>query len=205
MKKIVSTIACLAMGNNMLMAGGDFLEPMEPVINIPAKEIIVIEDDVKYDGFYAGTALNHMQVSEARTVNGYGVTLVGGYYFNQFIGVEARYMRTLLDLDIDSSRPIVTTNDVLENVGLYIKPMYSITTGLALYGLAGYGLSTYNTKSRDYSESGLQWGLGAKYELANGLGLFVDYLDIYNDNNFDGLRVSDVQFNATSVGATYTF
>ena len=205
MKKIVSTIACLAMGSNMLIAGGDFTEPMEPEVNIPVKEVVVIEDDVKYSGFYAGAAANHMRMSEAITSSGYGVTLVGGYYFNQYVGVEARYMRTLSDLDIDSSRPIITTNDTLENVGLYVKPMYSITTGLALYGLAGYGQSTYCNASGDYSENGFQWGLGAKYELANGVGLFVDYLDIYDDDNFDGIMVKDITYGSVTVGTTYTF
>jgi len=205
MKKVVSTIAFLAVASNVLMAGGDFTDPVEPEINIPQQEIVVIEDDVKYSGFYAGAGVNHMRMSEAVTSSGYGITLVGGYYFNQYIGLEARYMRTLSDLDIDSARPIVTTNDTLENVGLYVKPMYSVTTGLAFYGLAGYGQSTYCNASGDYSETGFQWGLGAKYELANGIGLFVDYLDIYDDDNFDGLNVPDVQFSATTVGATYTF
>lgn len=205
MKTIVSTIALLAITGNVLIAGGDFIDPVEPEISIPEKEIIVIQDDVKYDGFYAGAALNHMRMSEAVTSSGYGITLMAGYYFNQFVGIEARYMKTLSDLDIDSSRPIVTTEDELENVGLYVKPMYSITTGLALYGLAGYGQSTYCNASGTYSEDGFQWGLGAKYELANGIGLFVDYLDIYDDDNYDGLKVQDVRFNATTVGATYTF
>jgi opacity protein-like surface antigen len=204
MKKIVSSIALLAVASNVLIAGGDF-EVVEPSINIPEKEVVVIEDEVKYNGFYAGGGLNHMRMSEAVTSSGYGITLIGGYYFNQYIGLEARYMKTLSDLDIDSSRPIVTTSDTLENVGLYVKPMYSITTGLAFYGLAGYGQSTYCNASGDYSENGFQWGLGAKYELANGVGLFVDYLDIYDDDNFDGLNVTDVQFSATTVGATYTF
>ena len=204
MKKIVSSIALLAVASNVLIAGGDF-EVVEPSINIPEKEVVVIEDEVKYNGFYAGGGLNHMRMSEAVTSSGYGITLIGGYYFNQYIGLEARYMKTLSDLDIDSSRPIVTTSDTLENVGLYVKPMYSITTGLAFYGLAGYGQSTYCNASGDYSENGFQWGLGAKYELANGVGLFVDYLDIYDDDNFDGLNVTDVQFSATTIGATYTF
>ena len=198
-------MALLAITGNVLIAGGDFMDPIEPVIDIPAQEIVLLEDEVKYSGFYAGTALNHMRMSESITSSGYGITLMSGYYFNQYVGVEARYMRTLFDLDIDSSRPIVTTDDVLENVGLYVKPLYSVTTGLALYGLAGYGMSTYSNASGDYSENGFQWGLGAKYELANGVGLFVDYLDIYNDDNYDGLNVQDVRFNATTVGATYTF
>ena len=205
MKKIVSTIAFLAMTSNIAMAGGDFTEPVEPEVNIPTQEVVIIEDDVKYDGFYAGGAVNHMRMSEACTSSGYGITLMAGYYFNEYIGVEARYMTTLSDLDIDSVRPIITTSDELENVGLYVKPMYSITTGLAFYGLAGYGQSNYSNANGDYSEDGFQWGLGAKYELSNGVGLFVDYLDIYNDDNYDGLIVPDVRFNATSVGATYTF
>ena len=205
MKKIVSTIACLAMGSNMLIAGGDLTEPMEPEVNIPVKEVVVIEDDVKYSGFYAGAALNHMRMSESITSTGYGITLVGGYYFNQYVGVEARYMETISDLDRESARPIITTSDKLKNVGLYVKPMYSITTGLALYGLAGYGQSTYCNLKDTYTENGFQWGLGAKYELASGVGLFVDYLDIYNSDNFDGLIVPDVRFSATTIGATYTF
>ena len=205
MKKIVSSIALLTVASNILMAGGDFIEPVEPEINIPIQEIVVIEDEVKYSGFYIGAAANHIRMSEAVSSSGYGVTLIAGYYFNQFVGLEARYMRTLSDLTLDSRRPIIKTSDVLENVALYLKPMYSITTGLALYGLAGYGQSTYCNASGDYSENGFQWGLGAKYELANGLGLFVDYLDIYDDDNFDGLNVQDVQFGATTVGATYTF
>ncbi len=205
MKKIVSSIAFLAMTSNIAMAGGDFTEPLEPEVNIPVQEVVVLEDDVRYEGFYAGAGLNHMRMSEAVTSSGYGITLVAGYYFNEYVGVEARYMTTISDVDIDSSRPIVSTSDDLENVGLYVKPMYSITTGLALYGLAGYGQANYCTSSGDYSEDGFQWGLGAKYELANGVGLFVDYLDLYDDDNFDGLNVQDVQFGATTVGATYTF
>ncbi len=205
MKTIVSTIALLTITGNVAMAGGDFIEPVEPEITIPVKEVVFLEDEVKYDGFYVGVGANHMRMSERVTSNGYGVTLVGGYYFNKYVGIEARYMRTLSDLDIDSSRPIVTTTDTLENVGLYVKPMYSVTTGFALYGLAGYGQSTYCNASGDYVEDGFQWGLGAKYELANGVGFFVDYLDIYSDDNFDTLNVPDVSFGGTTVGATYTF
>jgi len=205
MKKLVSSVAVLAMASSVAIAGGDFTDPMEPEVSIPEQEVVVLQDDVKYDGFYAGAGLNHMRMSEATTSSGYGITLVAGYYFNEYVGVEARYMTTISDLDIESSRPIISTSDELENVGLYVKPMYSITTGLALYGLAGYGQSSYCNASGDYSEDGFQWGLGAKYELSNGVGLFVDYLDIHDDDNYDNLVVPDVRFNATTVGATYTF
>lgn len=205
MKKIVNSVVVLTLAGNLAIAGGDLTDPVEPVVNIPEQEVVVIQDEVKYDGFYAGFGLNYMRMSEAVTSSGYGVTLIGGYYFNQYVGIEGRYMTTLSDLDVDSSRPIITTTDTLSNVGLYVKPMYSLTTGFALYGLAGYGQSTYEIKGTDFTENGFQWGLGAKYELANGVGLFVDYLDMYDNDDFDTLTVPDVRFNATTVGATYTF
>jgi hypothetical protein len=205
MKKLISTVALLALSSNMLSAGGDFMEPVEPRITIPQKEIVILDENVKYSGFYAGAGANHMRMSEATTSTGYGITIKAGYYFNQYVGIEARYMTTLSDLDVESARPIVSTSDTLSNVGLYVKPMYSLTTGFALYGLAGYGQAMYEKSGEEYTENGFQWGLGAKYELAGGLGLYVDYLDIFNDDNFDTLQVKDVKMSTTTVGATYTF
>ena len=205
MKKIVNSMALLTVAGTFAIAGGDFSEPMEPVVSIPKQEIVVIKDEVKYDGFYIGAGLGNIRMSENVTLNGVALTLMAGYYFNQYVGVEARYSQTINNLDLDSARPIVSVDDELSNVGLYVKPMYALTTGFSLYGLAGYGWSAYETSVKTHEEDGFQWGLGAKYELANGVGLFVDYLDIYDDDNYDALAVPDVRFNATTVGATYTY
>ena len=208
MKTITSTMALLVITGNVLTAGGNLTIPtipIEPMMDMPKQKIVVIKDNVKYNGFYTGTAVSHMRMSEEITSSGYAITLMGGYYFNKFVGTEVRYMKTLSDLSIDSSRPIITRDDVLENVGLYVKPMYSLTTGFSFYGLAGYGKSTYSNTSGEYSESGFQWGIGAKYELANGVGLFIDYLDINDRDTYDTLIVPDIKFNATTVGGTYTF
>lgn len=205
MKKIVNSIALLAMSGSLAVAGGDFSEPMEPEVNIPEQEIVVIEDEVKYDGFYIGAGLGNMRMSENVTLNGVTLTLMTGYYFNKYVGVEARYSQTINDLDVDSARPVISVDDELSNVGLYVKPMYALTTGFSFYGLAGYGWSTYETSVKTYEEDGLQWGLGAKYELANGVGLFVDYLDIYDDDNYDTIQTPDVSMNSLTVGAAYTF
>ena len=205
MKKIVNSMALLTVASSLVIAGGDFSEALEPVVNIPEQEIVVIEDEVKYDGFYVGAGLGNMRMSENITLNGYALTLMAGYYFNQYVGVEARYSQTINDLDVDSARPVLSVDDELSNVGLYVKPMYALTTGFSLYGLAGYGWSTYETSVKTYEEDGFQWGLGAKYELANGVGLFVDYLDIYDDDNFDEIMTPDVSMNSLTVGAAYTF
>jgi len=204
MKKIVNSIALLTVVSNVLMAGGDFVTPVEPEVNIPEQEVVMLEDNVKYDGFYAGVATGYMQMREAVASDSYAFTLLAGYYFNKYFGIEGRYTQSFGGMTV--TPPAAATVGTMKNYGLYAKPMYSVTTGLALYGLAGYGKSTYKTNGVNYTNNGLQWGLGAKYELANGLGLFVDYLKMYDTNNYGALPYAgNVQFDGINVGTTYTF
>ncbi len=205
MNKIVNSVAILAVSGTAAFAGGHISSPVEPEAVMPKKEVVVVSDNVKYDGFYLGGALSHIKMNEAVLSSGYGLTLLGGYYFNKYFGIEGRYTRTLTDVDIDSGATTVSVSDTLSNIGLYLKPMYNITTGFSVYGLAGYGKSTYEKGGTDYSESGVQWGLGAKYELANGVGLFFDYMELSSGNSYDGLVADDILFNTMNVGATYTF
>ena len=201
MKKVVSTVAFLAITSNLAIAGGDFSTPVEPEVNIPEKEIIVVDDNVKYDGFYAGGGLSYLRMNAIDELRGPALTLIGGYYFNKYIGIEARYTRTLTDPDLDSGANVISSADTLSNLGIYVKPMYNITTGFSVYGLAGYG----KAEAGDLEESGLQWGLGSKYELANGVGIFFDYMSLYDGDDFDTVNAKDAFFSSTTVGATYTF
>ncbi|HFQ61837.1 MAG TPA: porin family protein [Epsilonproteobacteria bacterium] len=201
MNKLVSTAALLAIVSNFAMAGGDFSTPVEPEVNIPEKEVVVVDDNVKYNGFYAGGAWSYLRMNAIDELRGHALTLVGGYYFNKYIGVEARYTRTLTDPDLDTGAAVLSYDDTLTNLGIYLKPMYNITTGFSVYGLAGYG----KAEAGDLEESGVQWGLGTKYELANGVGIFFDYVNFYDDDNFDTINAQDAFFSGTSVGATYTF
>jgi len=207
MKILTSSIAFVAITTNMAMAGGSNLAPIEPTTNVPQKEVIVVNDNVKYDGFYLGGALSYLRMNEVVETRGQALTLAGGYYFNKYLGIEARYTRTLTDIDEDQGAETVSKGNVLSNMGVYVKPMYNITTGFSAYGLAGYGLAKYDKESEDESlqESGLQWGIGTKYELANGVGFFFDYMSFYDGDDFDTLEAQGVFFNSTSVGATYTF
>ena len=204
MKKIVSSVAILALTGNILMAGGS-ISPVEPEMNMPEQDVVMLEDNVKYDGFYVGGAISHMNMSENVSAESYAFTLLAGYYFNKYFGLEARYTQTIGGMDVTPSTSL-TSVDKMKNYGIYAKPMVSITTGLSLYALAGYGKSSYTTNGTTYSDSGFQWGLGAKYELSGGLGLFVDYINMYDGNNYDNLPYTgDVQFDGMNVGATYTF
>lgn len=201
MKIIVNAVTLLTIAGSSLFAGGNIALPIEPTVAVPEKEIVVVDDNVKYDGFYGGMALSYLRMNEATELRGHALTLVGGYYFNKYIGLEGRYTRTLTNIDKDSGVAYTESEAVLSNLGLYLKPMYNLTTGFSLYGLAGYG----QAKADELSESGLQWGLGSKYELANGIGIFFDYLSFYEGDDFDGTSVNGSFFSGTNMGATYTF
>jgi opacity protein-like surface antigen len=203
MNKLVSTVALLAITANFSIAGGNIQPILEPIE--VAQPELVIDEDIQYDGFYIGAAVGHMSMNEAVTSGGYALSFVAGYYFNRYFGIESRYSRTVLDVDVDHGAEIVSQSDVLENIGIYFKPMFNLTTGFSFYGLAGYGQSTYEKLDKTYREDGFQWGLGAKYELADGLGIFVDYLDMYNNDDFDGIIVEDITYRSINIGTTYTF
>jgi opacity protein-like surface antigen len=217
MKKLVSTVALLAITANFSIAGGNIkpvLEPIEvakPELVIAKPELVVnkpelvVNKDIQYNGFYLGAAVSHMSMNEAVTSGGYALSFVAGYYFNKYFGLESRYSRTVLDVDVDHGAEIVSQSDVLENIGIYFKPVFNLTTGFSFYGLAGYGQSSYEKENHTYREDGLQLGLGAKYELSEGVGIFIDYLDMYNDDNFDGILIKDVSYGSINIGTTYTF
>lgn len=206
MNKLVSTVALLAIVTNLSSAGGHIKPPVKVMEPVQVKEAeLIMADDVKYSGAYVGIAGSRMSMNEAVTSSGYALSFVAGYYFNKYFGLEGRYTRTITDVDVDHGAEIVSQGDVLENIGIYFKPMFNLTTGFSFYGLAGYGRSSYEKLDDTYSDEGLQWGLGAKYELAEGFGIFIDYLDMYSDDDFDGILLEDIAYGAVNIGTTYTF
>jgi len=183
MKKFnLSLVALLAM-STFATAGGD-VAPVEPVVETP-----MIEESTS--SFYAGLGYSYMTMDpdNSSEVNGDAILLLAGYNFNRYIAVEGRYSGL---------------TDCLENTAIYLKPMYPFG-GISLYGLLGYGQIDYDG-GQSLSESGFQWGIGASYEVAENIGMFVDYTSLYDDTGFDGeLPNQDVLVDSINVGFTYKF
>jgi len=183
MKKFnLSLVALLAM-STFATAGGD-VAPVEPVVETP-----MIEESTS--SFYAGLGYSYMTMDpdNSSEVNGDAILLLAGYNFNRYIAVEGRYSGL---------------TDCLENTAIYLKPMYPFG-GISLYGLLGYGQIDYDG-GQSLSESGFQWGIGASYEVAENIGVFVDYTSLYDDTGFDGeLPNQDVLVDSINVGFTYKF
>ncbi len=97
----------------------------------------------------------------------YGAMLRGGYDYNQYIGVEARYINTFLDEGPYGGTP-------LAHIGLYLKPQYPVSEHVNVYALLGYGYTENlgNGARLDYfdSDSGFSAGLGVEYDLSDREG-----------------------------------
>jgi len=135
-----------------------------------------------------------------------------GYDFNQYFGIEGRYLKAKY------SRNFATVT----HYGIYLKPQYHITNAVNVYGLIGYGKTTidcnYKTKPL-YDGSGLSFGAGIEYDLSKdtsgltsgrafdgegdqeqGFGVWIDYQNLlYNKG------AAKVRANVVTAGVTYDF
>jgi len=148
----------------------------------------------------------------------YGAMVRGGYEYNEYVGIEARYLRTFLDEGPEGGTP-------LAHAGIFLKPQYPVSERVNLYGLLGYGYTENlgNGARLDYFDSdwGFSAGAGIEYDLSNREG---DRIENGNyDRPFDGyanqgkgwslfldyqrlLIASDVpDLDAVSLGLRYDF
>jgi len=111
----------------------------------------------------------------------YGAMLRGGYDYNQYLGIEARYIRTFLDEGPFGGTP-------LEHMGIYLKPQYPVSERVNAYALLGYGYTKNlgNGARLDYfeSDSGFSAGLGLEYDLSDRKGDREE--NAQYDREFDG-------------------
>ena len=111
----------------------------------------------------------------------YGAMLRGGYEYNQYFGIEARYIYTFLDEGPFGGTP-------LTHAGIFLKPEYPVSERVNLYGLLGYGYTKNlgNGARLNYFDSdwGFSAGAGIEYDLSDREG---DKIENGNyDRAFDG-------------------
>ena len=106
----------------------------------------------------------------------------GGYEWNQYIGVEARAMRTFWGDD-------ALGGERLQHIGIFAKPSYPVSEDFNVYGLLGYGWTktfTNDPKGNlpSIDEKGFSWGIGLEFDLSDKDDDFDK--DTYYDRAFDG-------------------
>jgi len=184
MKKsiLLSCMISLMLGTTLYAGGGKNLSAVAtPIAPIASEDI---------SPWYLGAGLVWAKLSQddCGDVPGctyedatYGVMVRGGYDYNQYVGIEARYIRTFLDEGPYGGAP-------LAHVGIFLKPQYPISDRINLYGLLGYGYTENlgNGGRLDYFDSdwGFSAGAGIEYDLSDREG---DRIENGNyDRTFDG-------------------
>ncbi len=186
---------------------------------IPIKRPVAIAKKKIYaNGFYAGLGITsarykdscqcekNVKVTNRDTT--YGVMGRVGYDFNQYIGVEARGLKT--NWDSDGSR--------VEHIGVYLKPMMPITNNANVYGLVGVGNTKVKGNMPDVDSDALALGGGIEVDLSKdtprdgrysrnfdgqgdqekGVGVFVDYERLV-------VKKDAPILDAVSAGVSYDF
>ncbi|CAA6806715.1 MAG: Unknown protein [uncultured Sulfurovum sp.] len=197
------------------------IEPMpEPVIVAPIPMPIPVPvKDINPSGFYAGigisTARYKSNCSTTPTGCGPGKTddtagVMGrvGYDFNQYIGVEARGIRTNWRSD----------GGKIKHAGLFLKPMLPIGDKTNIYGLVGVAKTTTQGHLQSTDAEAAALGVGVEVDLSKdtpkngrygrtfdgkgdqekGLGAFADYERMV-------VKSGSPDLDAVSVGVTYDF
>jgi len=211
MKNIVlSTVAVLAM-STFAVAGGDIAPVEEPVV--------VVEPVVTDSGFYLGLGYSLLStdtqtvagnVSTDITSDDYSMVMFqAGYKFNSYVALEGRYW-----MGIDDNSWLAASENVTGEVdawGIYVKPMYPVTDAFDVYALLGYANTDYSVTGTSIGDlDGFSWGLGASYSFTDSVSVFVDYVNLYNDN-YDVINsaLQTVEYDDTiatwNFGVTYQF
>ncbi|MCF6243462.1 MAG: porin family protein [Sulfurovum sp.] len=205
MKNIGLSLLSVIVSGNIVFAGANTTRTVDPIVEIP----LIVDESVS--GFYLGLGvsavstheedLDFFSITEGQDRTG-DISLALGYDWNEYIGLEARYMVSIAKEDIvDRS-----------SWGIYVKPQYPITEDFKIYGLIGIGgfdASGTNHFGQNISadDVSLQWGLGVSYQVYENISLYIDYIQVASDVSATAFvnKNVDVSSDAINIGISYHF
>jgi len=209
MKKYGWLGLAIILGSGVAVAGGDIL-PQEPVVSAP-----VITEKNRDESYYVGLGLVYNRIYSidsgwwndnplTQDETG-GLTGIIGYNYNEYIGVEGRFSKSMWERDYGD----ITTWSI------FLKPQYRFWERdknsdnyddgyFTVYGLIGFGNSNVEGTKGDNSrtsawpeaigndildETGFQWGIGVSYTFVeieegnrkNTWSIFLDYTSTAKD------------------------
>jgi len=131
------------------------------------------------------------------------ILILAGYDFNEYVGLEGRYYINNSSLAYDYYLGGTLLEDVYEaeSLAIYLKPQYHLDA-ITIYALIGMSANDYTATNILGSDSDtlFSWGGGAKFNVTQSLGLFVDYTDLGKN---DG--VLETGLSSWNVGFSYKF
>lgn len=210
MKKTTLTFVAICVLSSVSYAGK----------NVAISDVIPVAIEPNMDGgLYVGVGASKMSLRNdlsEEEFSSVAVMLQLGYQLTDYLAIEGRYTKGVGDLEYDHG---ITANPDYDdydgdfsNVGIYLKPMYSVED-FSVYALLGYGqVELTNIPlggagiSADRAESGFQWGLGASYDVSESVSVSVDYVRFYDDKGFDfRASTADIVSDAWTLAVSYRF
>jgi opacity protein-like surface antigen len=134
-----------------------------------------------------------------------------GYKYNPYVAFEFRYWLSVSDGDVSVSGnipPLGIHND-FDAWGVYIKPMYPVTPEFNIYALLGFsGTYVEGGPGWDLLDDGdFSWGGGVSFDVTPNIGIFVDYVQLFDDTIYDGYydTEQDTRVDTWNIGINYKF
>lgn len=96
-----------------------------------------------------------------------------------------------VDDDSATVSPDVHTMDLNQMYGLYLLGHYPVSENGSIYGLLGWTSAGATIKSKltglsvNDTEDGHSLGIGAEYKIGNSASLSLEYVNYFDDDNFD--------------------
>jgi opacity protein-like surface antigen len=188
----------------------------EPVVIKSTPPPLPIKD-IKANGLYAGIGISTARFktncqtsvcSKSGTDRTAGLMGRVGYDVNQYIGVEARGIRTNWK----------SNGGKVKHVGVFVKPMLPVGEQTNLYALAGVAKTTTQGRLQRVDSKSFAWGVGVEHDISKdvakegrynrkfdghgdqetGLGVFADYERLIQKSGSPDL-------DTLNVGLTYDF
>ncbi len=184
-KTILSILATLAIGSSSLYAedSGLYLGLGYSYTNV--------EFGISSD-FYDGDIFD---------VSTDSLLLLAGYDINEYIGLEGRYYWNITSMAADyhaSDFPIIEDYKA-ESFAFYIKPQYSFDM-ISIYALLGVTMNDYTALLQSSDDTLFSWGVGAKFNMTQSFGVFADYTDLGETDDFITTGLS-----SWNLGISYKF
>jgi len=208
----------------------EYIKPVKEHLK-PIKEEVVTKNhttlppplpikDIKTNGFYAGIGISSAKFETCCKCKGTSRSLHSGtdktlglmgrvgYDVNQYVGVEARGIRTNWKSD----------GGKIKHIGVFVKPMLPVGEETNLYALAGLAKTTTQGRLQHVNSKSFAWGVGVEHDISEdrakdgrynrkfdgegdqeqGLGIFADYERLIQKSGSPNL-------DTINVGVTYDF
>lgn len=149
--------------------------------------------------------------SESTEIDYNSMMFQAGYQYNSYLAMEFRYWFSMNSGEY-TTNSIYSSSSAYESFdawGMYLKPMYPLSSEFSIYGLLGFSSvhvdGVFPGSEILYNEGDFSWGVGTSFDINQNLALFFDYVSLFDDRFDTYNTIQDTKVNTLNFGVTYKF